>query len=116
MDRGPTNPEHANQVLARYARAVGDAGRAAATADPGVLALLDQATASLGDALDPERRPPLAQLASYAEGLADKATALGWRLPDVTTVDWRCADQITWCLVAVCEIAAAARSRDVTAG
>ncbi|GAA2360583.1 hypothetical protein Cme02nite_37810 [Catellatospora methionotrophica] len=116
MDRGPTSPDQARSVLARYARVVGDAGRAAAAADPGVLAILDQATASVGDALDPERRPPLVELACYADGLTDKATALGWNLPDVTALDWRRADQITWRLVAVCELAEALLDRDVTAG
>ncbi len=115
MDHGPTSPELARQVLDRYARAVGDAGRAAALADPGVAAMLDQATATVGDALDPNRRPPLNELASYADGLTDRATSLGWRMPDPVTVDWRRADQITWRLVAVCELAAAVQDEDVTA-
>ncbi|MEV4417137.1 DUF6401 family natural product biosynthesis protein [Catellatospora sp. NPDC049609] len=113
MDHGPTSPELARQVLERYARAVGDAGRAAAASDPGVLAMLDQATAAVGDALDPDRRPPLIELASYADGLTDRATGLGWRLPDPSTVDWRRADQITWRLVAVCELAEAVQDEDI---
>jgi hypothetical protein len=116
MDQGSTDLDTARRVLDRYARIVGDAGRAAAAADPGVLATLDQAVASVGDALDPQRRPPLVELAGYADGLTDKATALGWSLPDLTTLDWRRADQITWRLVAVCEIAAAVREEDLTTG
>lgn len=116
MDRGATSPDLARQVLERYARVVGDAGRAAAAADPGVLAMLDQATASVGDALDPDRRPPLVELAGYADGLTDKATALGWMMPDVATLDWRRADQITWRLVAVCDLAATMRDEDIAAG
>ncbi|MDI1463150.1 DUF6401 family natural product biosynthesis protein [Catellatospora sp. KI3] len=106
IDRDLPEAELARFVLDRYARRLGDAGRAAAARDAGLRALLDQLTARVGDLLAPDdRQPTLDELASYADGLVDAASGLGWTLPEGEDVLWRYADEITWRLVAVCELA-----------
>lgn len=97
-----SDPTLARELLERLATRFGDAGLAAAAGLPGLLAAVDQHAAAVrarvaaGPAM-------LVELASYADGLADRAAELGWRAPDRTTA-WRTAEPLAIRLVAVCAV------------
>lgn len=96
------HPVLARDLLGRLAARFGDAGLAAAAALPGLLAAVDQHIAAVRDrvAAGPAM---LVELASYADGLTDRAAELGWQPPGRTT-DWRTADPLTVRLLAVCAV------------
>jgi len=85
---------------------LGEAGLAAATALPGLLAELDQHAAAVLDALGRDGSPPAPQtLARYAEGVYDAATGRGWRAPEAGRLDWARADWAVLRLVAITRLA-----------
>lgn len=96
-------------TLTTLAAAVGAAGLAAAAADPGLLAVVDQHAAAVRDSLHGDRRPlTVAALAGYAEGVRAAAVEHGWR-PPVGPVDW---SQPDWPLIRLLAVCALARSLD----
>ncbi|MBF5031046.1 hypothetical protein IRY44_14955 [Micromonospora sp. ANENR4] len=94
----------ARTTLTSLIAAVGTAGLAAAHANPGLLAEVDQHAAGVRDTLDGDRRPlTVAALAGYAEGLRDAAAEYGWTPP--TVPDWSAPDWTLTRLLAVCLLA-----------
>ncbi|MDG4801680.1 DUF6401 family natural product biosynthesis protein [Micromonospora sp. WMMD980] len=94
-------------TLTTLTTAVGTAGLAAAAANPGLLAAVDQHAAGIRDSLHGDRRPlTVAALAGYAEGLRDAASEHGWT-PPAGPVDWAAADWLLTRLLAVCLLARA---------
>ena len=84
---------------------VGDAGFAAATQSPGLLATIDQHAAGIRDSLSSDVRPLTAViLAAYAEGVRDAAFKHGWR-PPAGPIDWTGNDWVLNRLLAVCSLA-----------
>lgn len=95
----------ARTTLTTLTAAVGTAGLAAAHANPGLLAEVDQHAAGVRDSLDGDRRPlTVAALAGYAEGLRDAAAEHGWT-PPAAPVDWSEPDWTLTRLLAVCLLA-----------
>ena len=83
---------------------VGD-GLAAADANPGLMAVVDQHAAGIRDSLSVDVRPRTAVLlAAYAEGVRDAAFTHGWR-PPVAGIDWTSNDWVLRRLLAVCVLA-----------
>jgi hypothetical protein len=99
-----------DEMMAR----VGVDGLAAALADPGLLALVDQHAAAVRHALAEAGRDAGAQgLAGYAKSIAAAATRMGRVVPapgeaPITSAAWRTADWHLLRLVGVCSIAEAA--------
>jgi len=84
---------------------VGAAGLAAATANPGLMATVDQHMAGVRDSLSTDVRPLTAVLlAAYAEGVRDAAFTHGWH-PPVGAFDWSENDWVMRRLLAVCALA-----------
>lgn len=91
----------ARTTLTSLIAAVGTAGLAAAHANPGLLAEVDQHAAGVRETLDGDRRPlTVAALAGYAEGLRDAAAEHGWTPP--AEPDWSAPDWTLTRLLAVC--------------
>ena len=99
----------ARSTLAALSATVGADGLAAASARPGLLALVDQHAAAVRESLGGDRRPlSAAALAGYAEGV--RAAALEHDLqPPVGPVDWSAPD---WLVTRLLAIAALARALD----
>src|SRR3712207_4330293 len=105
-------PAVADIAAARTARvalltlmdSVGAPGLAAAAAEPGLLAAIDQHAAAIRDSLFGDIRP-LSEitLAGYAHGIQEAATEHGWR-PPAAPVDWPAADWVLTRLLAVCAL------------
>ena len=84
---------------------VGVTGLAAADANPGLMAVVDQHAAGIRDSLSVDVRPLTAVLlAAYAEGVRDAAFTHGWR-PPVDRIDWAEGDWVLLRLLAVCALA-----------
>jgi len=95
----------ARSTLTTLTAAVGTAGLAAAHANPGLLAEVDQHAAGVRDSLRGDRHPlTVAALAGYAEGLRDAAAEHGWT-PPAEPVDWSAPDWVLTRLLAVCLLA-----------
>ena len=96
-----------DEMMAR----VGVDGLAAALADPGLLARVDQHAAAIRDALeDAGRDLDVAALAAYAKSIAASAVRMGRSLPEpgeapMSLAAWLTADWHLHRLVAVCAIA-----------
>jgi hypothetical protein len=102
-----------HQSLTRLLGEVGVAGMAAASALPGLSAVVDQHAAAVRDILTAgvEGSTSVAGvvlLASYARGLLEQARAQGWRLVMPSGEGWAAADWITVRLVAVWSLARSA--------
>jgi uncharacterized protein DUF6401 len=84
---------------------LGDSGLAAADANPGLMAVIDQHAAGIRDSLSADARPLTAViLAAYAEGVRDAAFTHGWRAsPD--PIDWSANDWVLRRLLGVCALA-----------
>ncbi|MFR9775298.1 DUF6401 family natural product biosynthesis protein [Micromonospora sp. MS34] len=95
----------ARSSLTTLTAVVGTAGLAAAAANPGLLAVVDQHAAAVRDSLHGDRRPlTVAALAGYAEGVRAAALEHGWQ-PPATAVDWTQPDWPLTRLLAVCALA-----------
>ncbi|WP_091656224.1 DUF6401 family natural product biosynthesis protein [Micromonospora auratinigra] len=95
----------ARATLTTLTAAVGTAGLAAAAAEPGLLAMVDQHAAAVRDSLHGDRRPlTVAALAGYAEGVRAAALDHGWQ-PPVEPIDWSRPDWLFTRLLAVCALA-----------
>ncbi|WP_327000673.1 DUF6401 family natural product biosynthesis protein [Dactylosporangium sp. NBC_01737] len=96
-------------LLDRLHQRIGAAGLAAAAVIPGLSARVDQHAAEVRDLLGVRgRRPTLAALASYADGLLDGATDRGWQAPQHDLASWVGADGVTVRLMALCALARSA--------
>lgn len=95
----------ANACLAELHDTLGVDGLAAADANPGLMAVVDQHSAGIRDSLSVDTRPltPVL-LAAYAEGVRDAAFTHGWR-PPVGPLDWSSDDWVLRRLLAVCALA-----------
>jgi hypothetical protein len=84
---------------------VGVEGLAAAAANPGLMAIVDQHAAGVRDSLSADVRPltPVL-LAAYAEGVRDAAFTHGWQ-PPTGPFDWSENDWVMRRLLAVCSLA-----------
>jgi hypothetical protein len=84
---------------------VGLEGFAAAAANPGLMAIVDQHAAGVRDSLSADVRPltPVL-LAAYAEGVRDAAFTHAWQ-PPVGPFDWSENDWVMRRLLGVCAIA-----------
>jgi uncharacterized protein DUF6401 len=84
---------------------VGIEGLAAAAANPGLMAIIDQHAAGVRDSLSADVRPltPVL-LAAYAEGVRDAAFTHGWQSP-AGAFDWSEDDWVMRRLLAVCSLA-----------
>ncbi|SCG76161.1 DUF6401 family natural product biosynthesis protein [Micromonospora inositola] len=103
----PSAADSARSALIALTASVGTAGRAAAAARPGLLALVDQHAAAVRDSLDGDRRPlTVAALAGYAEGVRSAALDHG-RQPSTEPIDWAAPDWLHTRLLAVCALARA---------
>ncbi|MEU1688826.1 DUF6401 family natural product biosynthesis protein [Micromonospora sp. NPDC005707] len=103
----------ARSSLTTLTAAVGTTGLAAAAANPGLLAAVDQHAAAVRDSLDGDRRLlTVAALAGYAEGVRDAAREHGWQ-PPVEPVDWSEPDWLLTRLLAVCLLTRALDPRDL---
>ncbi|MGC4896314.1 DUF6401 family natural product biosynthesis protein [Micromonospora sp. DT31] len=103
----PSTAVAARSTLTTLTAAVGSAGLAAARANPGLLAEVDQHAAGVRDSLNGDRRQlTVAALAGYVEGLRDAATEHGWTPPE-EPVDWSAPDWLLTRLLAVCLLARA---------
>jgi hypothetical protein len=91
--------------LAELGATVGVSGLAAAAANPGLMAIVDQHTAGIRDSLSSDVRPltPVL-LAAYAEGVRDAAFTHGWQ-PPAGEIDWTSGDWVLRRLLAVCVLA-----------
>lgn len=84
---------------------VGVEGLAAAAANPGLMAIVDQHAAGVRDSLSADVRPMTpVLLAAYAEGVRDAAFTHGWQAP-VGSFDWSENDWVMRRLLAVCLLA-----------
>ncbi|MET8834875.1 DUF6401 family natural product biosynthesis protein [Micromonospora sp. NPDC004540] len=109
----PSAAVAARSSLTTLTAAVGTAGLAAAAANPGLLAAVDQHAAAVRDALHGDRRPlTVAALAGYAEGVRDAAREHGWQ-PPVEPIDWSEPDWLLTRLLAVCLLTRALDPRDL---
>ncbi|MEU5526450.1 DUF6401 family natural product biosynthesis protein [Micromonospora chersina] len=103
----------ARSSLTTLTAVVGTAGLAAAAANPGLLAAVDQHAAAVRDSLHGDRRPlTVAALAGYAEGMRDTAREHGWQ-PPVEPIDWSEPDWVLTRLLAVCLLTRALDPRDL---
>ncbi|WP_433295182.1 DUF6401 family natural product biosynthesis protein [Actinoplanes sp. CA-030573] len=90
--------------LAELHDTVGVSGLAAADANPGLMAVVDQHAAGIRDSLSADVRPLTAViLAAYAEGVRDAAFTHGWRPP--VGIDWSENDWVMLRLLGVCSLA-----------
>ena len=95
----------AHASLAELHDTVGVSGLAAADANPGLMAVVDQHAAGIRDSLSSDVRPLTAVLlAAYAEGVRDAAFTHGWR-PPADGLDWTTNDWVLRRLLAVCALA-----------
>ncbi|WP_433532465.1 DUF6401 family natural product biosynthesis protein [Micromonospora sp. CA-263727] len=102
----PTAVDSARTTLVTLATAVGLDGLAAASAEPGLLAAVDQHAAAVRESLHGDQRPlTAAALAGYAEGLRSAARDHGWS-PPTGPLDWSEADWVLVRLLAVCALTA----------
>ncbi|MBL7258402.1 DUF6401 family natural product biosynthesis protein [Paractinoplanes lichenicola] len=105
----PASP--ATGLLDEMMARVGVDGIVAALADPGLLALIDQHSAAVRDALESAGRDADAEgLASYARAIVAGARRTGLSLPSPgdapeAPAEWKAADWHLLRLVAVCAIA-----------
>ena len=94
----------AHASLAELHDTVGVSGLAAADANPGLMAVVDQHAAGIRDSLSSDVRPLTAVLlAAYAEGVRDAAFTHGWHPP--ADLDWTTNDWVLRRLLAVCALA-----------
>ncbi|MGR6318501.1 DUF6401 family natural product biosynthesis protein [Micromonospora soli] len=101
----PSAAASARSTLVTLTAAVGTAGLAAAAANPGLLAVVDQHAAGVRDSLHGDQRPlTVAALAGYAEGVRAAAQEHGWQ-PPAAPVDWSQPDWLLTRLLAVCVLA-----------
>ncbi|MEV4489418.1 DUF6401 family natural product biosynthesis protein [Micromonospora coxensis] len=99
-----TATSSARSALALLSASVGASGLAAAAADPGLLAMVDQHAAAVRDSLDGDRRPLTpAALAGYAEGVRAAALEHGL-VPPAGPVDWSAPSWLLTRLLAVCAL------------
>jgi hypothetical protein len=97
--------QSAHACLDELYASVGAEGLAAAAANPGLLAIVDQHAAGVRDSLSADVRPLTAVLlAAYAEGVRDAAFTHGWQ-PPAGAVNWSEGDWVMRRLLAVCAIA-----------
>ncbi len=102
----PTAVDGVQSTLVALANSIGLDGLAAATAEPGLLAVVDQHAAAVRESLHGDQRPlTAAALAGYAEGVRSAACEHGWQ-PPTGPVDWSAADWVLVRLLAVCALAA----------
>ncbi|PZG15506.1 hypothetical protein C1I95_19420 [Micromonospora craterilacus] len=102
----PTAVDSTRSILVALANAVGLDGLAAANAEPGLLAVVDQHAAAVRESLHGDHRPlTAAALAGYAEGVRSAAGENGWS-PPTDPVDWSEADWVLVRLLAVCALTA----------
>ena len=95
----------AHASLAELYTTLGVTGLAAADANPGLMAVVDQHAAGIRDSLSADARPLTAVLlAAYAEGVRDAAFTHGWR-PPAGPIDWSANDWVLRRLLAVCALA-----------
>lgn len=95
----------ARSALALLSASVGVSGLAAAAANPGLLAMVDQHAAAVRDSLDGDRRRLTpAALVGYADGLRAAALEHGLTVP-TGAVDWTEPDWLRIRLLAVCALA-----------
>ncbi|MGK5677912.1 DUF6401 family natural product biosynthesis protein [Actinoplanes sp. URMC 104] len=95
----------AHASLAELHDTVGVSGLAAADANPGLMAVVDQHAAGIRDSLSADVRPLTAVLlAAYAEGVRDAAYTHGWQ-PPAGELDWTARDWVLRRLLAVCALA-----------
>ncbi|GID29676.1 DUF6401 family natural product biosynthesis protein [Paractinoplanes brasiliensis] len=105
----PASP--ATGLLDEMMARVGVDGIVAALADPGLLALVDQHTAAVRDALESAGRDADADgLASYARAIVAGARRMGVALPEPgeapsAPADWQAANWHLLRLVAICALA-----------
>jgi hypothetical protein len=103
----------ARSSLTTLTASVGTAGLAAAAANPGLLAAVDQHAAAVRDSLHGDRRPlTVAALAGYADGLREAAREHGWQ-PPAEPVDWSEPDWVLTRLLAVCLLTRTLDPRDL---
>ncbi|MGW9197355.1 DUF6401 family natural product biosynthesis protein [Micromonospora chersina] len=103
----------ARSSLTTLTAVVGTAGLAAAAANPGLLAAVDQHAAAVRDSLHGDHRPlTVAALAGYAEGMRDAAREHGWE-PTAEPIDWSEPDWVLTRLLAVCLLTRALDPRDL---
>ncbi|SCL54645.1 DUF6401 family natural product biosynthesis protein [Micromonospora chersina] len=103
----------ARSSLTTLTAVVGTAGLAAAAANPGLLAAVDQHAAAVRDSLHGDRRGlTVAALAGYAEGMRDAAREHGW-VPPAEPIDWSEPDWVLTRLLAVCLLTRALDPRDL---
>ncbi|MEV0134095.1 DUF6401 family natural product biosynthesis protein [Dactylosporangium sp. NPDC050688] len=96
-------------LLGRLHRQIGAASLAAAAVTPGLSAQVDQHAAEVRNLLGVRgRRPTLAVLASYADGLLDGAIDRGWQTPQHDLAGWVGPDAVTVRLMALCALARSA--------
>ncbi|NIL40775.1 hypothetical protein HCB17_06035 [Salinispora arenicola] len=99
----------ARSTLSTLSATVGTDGMAAASARPGLLALVDQHAAAVRESLGGDRRPlTVAALAGYTEGIRAAAREHDWQQP-TETIDWAAPD---WLLTRLLAVSALARSLD----
>lgn len=92
----------ARTTIAILMETVGAGGLAAARAEPGLLALVDQHAAAVRDSLDGDRRQlTLVRLAGYADGVRSAAVEHGWLSP---ADPWTEPDWVLLRLLAVCAL------------
>ncbi|MCW3842827.1 DUF6401 family natural product biosynthesis protein [Micromonospora yasonensis] len=104
----------ARATLTTLTAALGTAGLAAAVANPGLLAVVDQHAAAVRDSLHGDHRPlTVAALAGYAEGIRAAAREHGWQAP-AAPVDWSQPDWLLTRLLAVCALARSLDPRHLT--
>ncbi|MGK5442385.1 DUF6401 family natural product biosynthesis protein [Micromonospora sp. URMC 105] len=95
----------ARSALALLSTSIGASGLAAAAADPGLLAAVDQHAAAVRDSLDGDRHPlSPAGLVGYADGLRAAALEHGL-VPPTGAVDWTEPDWLAIRLLAICALA-----------
>ncbi|MFF4892651.1 DUF6401 family natural product biosynthesis protein [Micromonospora chersina] len=103
----------ARSSLTTLTAVVGTAGLAAAAANPGLLAAVDQHAAAVRDSLHGDDRPlTVAALAGYAEGMRDAAREHGWE-PPAEPIDWSEPDWVLTRLLGVCLLTRALDPRDL---
>lgn len=97
--------DSARSTLLTLTASVGTTGLAAAAANPGLLAAVDQHAAAVRDSLHADRRGlTVAALAGYADGVRAAAVEHGWQ-PPAGPVDWSQPDWLLTRLLAVCALA-----------
>ena len=93
----------ARLALEQWSARLGHAGRAAMAHLPSLVAQVDQHAAEVRAAVaDAQGRLTPVNLAAYADGLADVATARGWTADEVHEQGWARASWPSLRLLAVC--------------